>query len=194
MAEEARFVARYASQYVTGDTFTEVGNVLAERGFDMTAARQTDHGVLIIPHRKPGRISAHLFRQLDPITEAEKLEECDCPPPPVEAEPSPPPMRVDLAAATLAGAEVEAGVRDGVGLKCRECGAVHPEGMVCMIPVMYEKRCCLEQTYAHDGPHEAGHHDPDTDTVVITHRWIEELVCTDLPFNAYGHYEDECDD
>jgi hypothetical protein len=249
MGEEARFVARYASVYVRGNTFAEVGDVLAERGFDMVRATQTERGVLVIPHSQDNRQAAHLFAQLDPVEAAvkedvepktngkvvngSKVEGCVCsefrtqyasgvwplpnwfckvhgqvdvsggtaPPtdPDARAEwaiervkllreeaGNPEPMSVELASATLAGDKVLAGVDDTFPLTSCECGAVHPEGMVCLIPIFIEKKCCLVTTYGHNGPHEAA----DAEGV-ITHRWIEELVITDLPFNAYGP---GCDD
>jgi hypothetical protein len=182
MGEEAhRYVARYASQYVTGQTFTEVGDVLHQRGFDMQRAEQTEHGVLLIPHKDGRRMAARLFQNL-PTVEPEHKHNGDA----VAEETHVQPMQVDVAAATFAGAKVEAGIDDGVALKCRECGAVHPEGVVCMVPIFYETRCCLEQTYAHPGPHEAS-----TEEGVITHRWIEERVITDVPFDAYHPLTDE---
>jgi hypothetical protein len=191
MGEEAQYIARYASVHITGESFTEVGDILAARGFDMTSATQTDQGVLVIPHRKRNRAEAHVFRQLPPV--APEFKPLDAPP--LNGNGlngnghAHEPMSLGAAQVELVTAKVESGAVEPIGLQCGTCGAVHPEGVVCMIPVFYEKRCCLEHTFAHDGPHEAG-----TDDGQITHRWIEELVCTDLPFNAYGHYEDECDD
>lgn len=207
MGEEARFVARYASVYVRGESFQEVGDVLAERGFDMVRAAQTDRGVLVIPHKEENRQSAHLFAMLDSVEVAEKPDDCNHngaatlaqyrkelddglrarrnghtveQAKPAWSTPDDEPMSVQVAAAHLAGAEVEAGAVEPIPLTCGECGAVHPEGVVCLVPIFYERRCCIVETYAHDGPHEAA-----TDDGLITHRWIEELVVTDLPFDSY---------
>jgi hypothetical protein len=200
MGEEAHFVARYASVVVTGGSFGEVGDVLHKRGFNMRAARQTDHGVLIIPHSKPGRAEAHLFRQLDAVEEEIKavtvngngrmpVDDMDA----LRAEihqASPKPMKpVQPDAAALAEA-AEAGTGDAVDLQCGTCGAVHPLGVVCMVPIFFEQKCCYPITYAHKGPHEAGVQDADG-VLVITHRWIEERVITDLPFNSYGPLDED---
>jgi len=198
MGEEARFVARYASVYVTGSSFGEVGDVLARRGFNMTAARQTDHGVLIIPHKKPNRAEAHLFRELDAVTEEPKAKSAlngNAPKNGVAVGPeNRKPMQVDVAAATFAGAKVDAGIEEGIGLQCRGCGAVHPEGVVCLVPIFFEIGLCdcgtrhllLDKLYAHPGPHEAA-----TEEGEITHRWMEELVVTDLPFDGYHPLTDD---
>lgn len=175
MHEEAQFIARYASVYVTGKSFAQVGDVLHQRGFNMLAARQTDHGVLVVPHRKKNRVAARVYRQLEPVEAEEKP-------------PEPEPMSLGAAEIEVVTAAVESGAVKPVGLTCRECGAVHPEGVVCVIPIMAHLRCCIQETYAHEGPHEAA-----TPEGVVTHRWIEELVITDLPFNAYGLYEEEED-
>jgi len=220
MGEEARFVARYASVYVRGSSFQEVGDVLAERGFDMVRAAQTDHGVLVIPHREENRQSAHLFAMLDSVEVAEKVDDCDHPPMSLDASaladvvcvcadfrkqhasgvwPSPTwfcrthgqvdvsdmGQSLQVARAALAGAKVEAGLVEPIPLTCGTCGSVHPEGVICLVPVFYERictdpNCGAMTTYGHDGPHEAV-----TDDGLITHRWVEELVVTDLPFNGY---------
>lgn len=214
MGEEARYVARYASVYVRGDSFREVGDELAERGFDMVRAAQTEQGVLVIPHKEENRQAAHLFAALDAVpcehkedappamslgaTLAERRKELDDGlrarrngKPHSGTQVAKPasddqPMSVGVASAYLAGAEVEAGVREPIPLTCGECGAVHPEGVVCLIPIFFERRCCVVETYAHDGPHEAA-----TEDGLITHRWIEELVVTDMPFNAYAAHQDD---
>jgi hypothetical protein len=192
MGEEAQFIARYGKRTITGHSFTEVGDVLAARGFDMVKAEQTDHGVLLIPHRRRDRMAARLYHQLPAVKEEPKhngvehhngVQHHNGDAVTTDAQP----VAVGGAASLAEPAEA----KPIVGLQTCECGAVHPDGLFCMIPVLYEKRCCLEHSYAHAGPHEAGVHDPETDTVVITHRWIEELVITDLPFTAYKPLTDE---
>jgi len=168
--ETPQFVARYASQVVTGTTFAEVGDTLAERGFDMARATATAQGVLLVPHTDRSRQAAHLYQELVPVEQAPK---------PVI------PVQLDVATAMLAGAEVESGFRDGAALACRDCGAVHPEGVVCVIPIMYEMQCCTERTYPHHGPHEHRVNGR------VTHRWVEELVITDLAFNGYQPIDEE---
>jgi hypothetical protein len=138
--EAHSFVARYASRTVTGMTFSEVGDALVARGFDMTSAIATAHGVLIVPHSDPTRNAAHVFKVVAPVEVVEK------------------PMQVDVASALLAGESVMAGLSNGPPIQCRTCGAVHPEGVVCVIPVFYEVLCDMcgsETSYNHDGPHEA---------------------------------------
>jgi hypothetical protein len=152
---------------VSGPTFSHVGDQLAERGFDMTRASANQHGVLVVPHRDGRRQAARLFKVLEAVAEEPKAEDA--------------PLSIEVANAMLAGESVAAGVHDGPPLQCRGCGHVHPEGAVCLIPILFEMRCCYERTYPHDGPHEAT--DPEG---VVTHRWVEELVITDLAFNAYG--------
>lgn len=206
MGEEARFVARYASVYVRGESFTEVGDVLHERGFDLARAAQTERGVLVIPHKEDNRQAAHLFAMLDPVEVAEKPGAMSLDAPPMAAIPKnpderaawaqarvtemqaaveAPPMTVEMASVELAGAKVAAGAVEPIPLTCGDCGSMHPEGVICLVPVFFERTCCTVNTYGHDGPHEAA-----TADGVITHRWIEELVITDLPFNAYGQYEE----
>lgn len=70
-------------------------------------------------------------------------------------------------------------------MKTRACGKVHPQGMPCLKPVLYEDGCCADKVYDHDGPHE--HTDEDG---VITKRWEEQLQVVDLPYNAYGPWVD----
>jgi len=177
MGEEARFIARYASVYVTGSSFAEVGDQLHARGFDMLAASQTAHGVLVVPHTKPDRQAARVFKEVPAAVEEPKVE--------VEDKP----MSTDLAAAVFAGAKVEAGIEEGIQLECHACGAVHPEGALCMIPIFSRQKCCLRDIYPHDGPHEAA-----TQEGLITHRWIEEVVITDLPFNGYAPWSEDDDE
>jgi hypothetical protein len=75
-------------------------------------------------------------------------------------------------------------------VKVKACGKIHPDGVPCTKPVMYEQKCCHEQQYEHDGPHE--HYDrPLEEGGVITHRWEEQLQIMDLPYDAYRPWTDE---
>lgn len=163
------FIARYCNTELTGHSFTEIGDALTAKGFAMTRAHQKSDGILMVPHAKSERVWAKLFMRLPAVEEAVKE----------------PPMSTEVAAAALAGAEVLAGMAKGVGITSRDCGAVHPEGVVCTLPVYAERPCCVDVIYPHDGPHEV------TVEGVITHRWISELVITDLPFNSYGEYAED---
>ena len=66
-------------------------------------------------------------------------------------------------------------------LQSRACGSVHPDGVACMKPVMYQKLCCRDEVYPHDGPHEYVN-----GKGVITHRWKAVLTVEDMPHNAYA--------
>jgi len=162
---EQAYVARYCNTTLTGHSFTEVGDQLVSKGFDMARAEQKPDGILIVPHAKSARVWAKVYSKVEPVT-----------PTVIEVQP-------EVAKAAAAGAKA-AKQMAAVGIYTRDCGAVHPEGVVCIIPVFAEKACCSEVIYPHDGPHQV---------VVegqVTHRWIEEHVITDLPFNAYGEYVD----
>lgn len=66
------------------------------------------------------------------------------------------------------------------GLKVRECGALHPDGVPCVLSVYYEKGCCTDKVFPHEEPHEA------VRDGVVTHRWEEVTKVMDLPFDAYS--------
>lgn len=66
-------------------------------------------------------------------------------------------------------------------LQIRECGAVHPDGVVCSLPVYYEKGCCYDKVVPHEEPHESTSKDGR-----VTHRWEEVSKVMDLPFDAYS--------
>jgi hypothetical protein len=162
-----QFIARYCNSTLTGGSFTEVGDQLISKGFDMTLAYDKGDGVLCVPHVKSSNVTAKVFRK------------------PVHEEPAKPiPVQADLAKAIAAGAKVASG--DGIKhMRTRQCGAVHPEGVICVLMVFAERPCCVDVIYPHEGPHEV-HRDG-----MVTHRWITEMVITDLPFNGYGEYVDE---
>lgn len=67
-----------------------------------------------------------------------------------------------------------------MAMQTRGCGAVHPDGVVCVKTVYFEHGCCADTIYGHDDPHE--HIDQDG---VITHKWEETLVVKDLPYDGY---------
>lgn len=161
--EGVRFVARYASQTVSGDTFVEVADLLTQRGFDIARAVSHSHGSLTVPHTDGRRRPANLFRTVRRVVPKSDL-----------------PMQPEVLAAVMAGKRVAEG-GDGPGLKTRPCGSVHPDGAVCVVSVYAETRCCSERVYAHEGPHEA--RTPDG---VVTNRWVETLEVEDLPFDAYA--------
>jgi hypothetical protein len=173
MEGPARFVARYATQTFTGSSFSEVGDKLAGRGFDMTRMCHIEDHTYRVPHRDPHRRPAYIVHTPAPPE-----------PPPVL------PVPIDLQKAMLIAAALSNRTMEPIPLTCRECGAIHPEGAVCVLPIYYEVKCCHETIYAHKGPHEAVNSGG-----IITHRWVEERVITDLPFNAYapnGHDPDVC--
>jgi hypothetical protein len=163
------FVARYCNTTLKRGSFTEIGDALIDKGFNMSAAYAKDDGVLVVPHTRTPRVTATLFASLGHVEESVK---------------EPIPTRLDLANATLAGAAVMDGFEDGAKVAARDCGAVHPDGMVCILPVFAERLCCSERVFPHDGPHQV-----HGDDGVITHRWVEELIIRDLPFNTYGAME-----
>lgn len=75
-------------------------------------------------------------------------------------------------------------------MQTKACGKVHPEGVPCCKPVMYETNCCFDKVYDHTGPHE--HYDKPLDRGgVVTHRWEEHLQIVDLPYDAYRPWSEE---
>ena len=163
---ERAFVARNCNTTLTGHSFTEIGDQLIVKGFDMARAEQKPDGILVVPHAKSARVWAKVYSKVAPVD-------------PVVIDVQP-----EVAKAVEAGERV-AKQMSAVGIYTRDCGAVHPEGVVCIIPVFAERACCSEVIYPHDGPHEV-----TNEHGVVTHRWIEERVVTDLPFNGYGEYVD----
>jgi hypothetical protein len=141
-------------------SFIEVGDVLASRGFDMTAAEHIGPHTMKVPHTLAHRLPAKV----------EKL-------PAEKPRKHPHILAVEhVYRAAMLG-------HDSTGLKTRPCGCVHPEGLYCVIPVFYIvhcEHCSAEKHYAHDGPHEA-----IVDGVVAL-RWLETVEVEDLDYNAYG--------
>jgi hypothetical protein len=75
-------------------------------------------------------------------------------------------------------------------MKTKACGKIHPDGVPCTKPVMYEQGCCSERQFDHSGPHE--HLDKPLDQGgVVTHRWEEVLQIVDLPYDAYKAWTDD---
>jgi len=80
-------------------------------------------------------------------------------------------------------------------VEARACGAVHPDGVVCLVPVFFEtaaKTCAScgsmttgEVVYQHQPPHESWNGDG-----VVTHRWEENSATTitvkDYPRDVYS--------
>jgi len=159
--DEYVFRAVYGKTTIKGDDFQAVADALVERGFDMTRAEGMADGTLKVPHTQPRRQAARMM--------FDKHE----PPPP-----APDPLYSRLAAAyetALVGGRAP-------GLRTRNCGAVHSDGVVCLLPVLFEAlNCgCGDMVYPHEGPHES------CDTEGVRYRWEEVLVIQDLPFDTYS--------
>lgn len=159
MDESYAFRAVYGNTVIKGHDFQAVADALIERGFDMTDVTRLPDGSLSVAHTNPRRRAAKLSFQA-----AE-------PPPPTELE-----LRM-LAAhrAVFSGAVVP-------GIQTRPCGAMHSDGVFCLIPVLFEAlHCgCGDMVYPHEQPHEA------CDDNGVRYRWEEVLVIQDLPFDTYS--------
>jgi hypothetical protein len=169
--DEYAFVATYSSTKIKGHTFESVGDALVERGFVMAEAVQVAPMTLEVPHSNPRRAKARLVANL---------------PEPVRPEPIA--MQPDLERALAKAAE--SFMNDtGAGLNTRPCGAVHSDGVACLIPVLYEALTCGcgDYVYDHDGPHES------EDENGVKYRWTEVLLIQDAEFNAYGPMDDADD-
>ena len=159
------FIARYGRTTIRGDDFNAICVELVAHDYMVTKMTTVAKGKFLVPHRddkrKPAQIVSYHAYQAE------------------EAQPEPAwvPEPVEVPKVVI-------------GLKVRECGSVHSDGVVCMVAVYFETRCdCgTETVYAHDGPHEAF----DADGNVIA-RWEEVLQIRDLPFNAYGAYDPATD-
>ena len=151
------YVARFGRTVIRGDDFVGVCDALIEKGFEVHLAKEVKRGVLEIPHptRKPAQLRS--WHADHAAQEEEKA---------AQEEPK----------ATLAE------LRAIVGIQVRQCGSVHSEGVVCMVPVYFEAPpCgCADRVYAHTGYHEAVTEDG------VTHRWTEVLEIVDADYNAYG--------
>lgn len=69
-------------------------------------------------------------------------------------------------------------------LHTRACGAVHSDGVVCMLQVYAEPGCCSDKIYPHEGPHECIVRHGEK--AVVTHRWVEITKLVELPFDAFS--------
>ena len=169
--EEYAFKAVFGNTTIKGHTFTGVADALVERGFDVAKAVPDGEGVISIPHTQPRRRPARLWFEF-------------------EVQPPQPPTEEQLEAAAQIERAMAAGravLGGGMvpGLQTRPCGAVHSDGVVCLIPVLYEPlHCgCGDMVYPHEQAHEA------TDTEGVRYRWEEVLMIQDLPYDTYGSIE-----
>lgn len=160
--DDYAYRAAYGNTTIKGDSFQAVGDALIERGFNMAAASLNDDGHLLIPHTQPRRRPARMWF------------EQPAPPPPT-------PEQVRLEAILLAAHESVFSGRVVPGIQTRPCGAVHSDGVICLIPVLFEAlHCgCGDMVYPHEQPHEA------VDEDGVRYRWEEVLMIQDLPFDTY---------
>lgn len=165
VVEEYAFKAVFGNTVIKGHTFVAVADALIERGFDMAQAARMECGGLSIPHSLPRRRAAKLTF--------------------VKNEPEPTPVAVeDVRLNALLDAAYSAVYSGRVtpGIQTRPCGAVHSDGVVCLIPVLFEAlHCgCGDMVYPHEQAHEA------VDEEGVRYRWEEVLVIQDLPFDSYS--------
>lgn len=170
MDDEYAFRAVYGNTVIKGHSFTAVADALIERGFDMTRVEPDGDGNLRVPHTTPRRRAALLS-----VVRNE--------PEPVVLSPEDQRIEQQMLAAYRAvynGAVVP-------GIQTRACGAVHTEGAVCLIPVLFEAlHCgCGDMVYPHEQPHEA------TDENGVRYRWEEVLMIQDLPYDSYGTTDEQ---
>lgn len=174
---EHKYVAKYGNTVLKGNSFTDVCDVLQERGFIMEDAVVMSHpsnggdrNIIKIPHSNPSRKPAKLEYLNGHTVEIETTT-----------------VSVEIASAELTYTSVITGTTQPTGLATRECGAVHPEGVACFIPILYEPLSCScgDRTYQHEGPHEA------VTPEGVKFRWEEVLIIRDLPFNTYGPMSEE---
>lgn len=169
MDDEYAFRAVYGNTVIKGHSFSAVADALVERGFDMTRVEPDGDGNLRVPHSLPRRRAAFLS-----VVRNEAAE-----PAVVSPEEQALAARLEAAyAAVYSGAVVP-------GIQTRACGAVHTEGAVCFIPVLFEAlHCgCGDMVFPHEQPHEA------TDEEGVRYRWEEVLMIQDLPYDSYGNNE-----
>jgi hypothetical protein len=164
--EEYAYRASFGNTTIKGQSFLAVGDALIERGFDMAAAHLDSGGKLTVPHTQPRRRPAKVWFEQSP------------PPPP------PPPSQEEVRLTKLLHDAYDAVYSGRVvpGIQTRSCGAVHSDGVVCFIPVLFESlHCgCGDMSFPHEEPHEA------VDEDGVRYRWEEVLVIQDLPFDAYA--------
>lgn len=165
MDDEYAFRAVYGNTSIKGQCFEAVGDALIERGFNMAAATRNDDGSLTIPHTQPRRRSARMW-----------LEKVD------ETPPAPSPEDERLNELLRQAHDAVFSGRVVPGIQTRPCGAVHSEGVVCLIPVLFEAlHCgCGDMVYPHEQAHEA------VDEGGVRYRWEEVLMIQDLPYDSYS--------
>ena len=170
--KEHAYVAKYGNVTLKSHTFAAIGDLLLERGFIMEDAKPVKHNVVEIPHVKEGRKSARLEYCNGHTVEDVKT---------VELIKSP-----EIISSELVHQKVMADPLAN-GIAIRDCGSVHTDGIICVIPTWYRSAQCTcgDTIYAHKGPHEGVTDDG------IKYRWEEVLIIRDLPFNAYGPLSDE---
>lgn len=183
MDEQQVFIARYSNTTIKGESFSAVGDVLQERGFLMARAAEVEPRVLAVPHRNPRRPAAKILVPKHNGAQHNGAEHNGAVKEPVS---------VEVAAAELTHTAITSGAQQPVGLQTRECGAVHSDGVVCFIAVLYEQLTCEcglplpddQYIYEHDGPHEA------VDRDGVRYRWEQILIIKDLPYDAYCSREE----
>lgn len=171
MHEEYAYRAAFGNTTIKGESFLAVGDALIERGFNMAAATLSDDGHLVVPHTQPRRRPAKMWFEAPPA-----------PPPPVK---SPEEIRLELLLQSAHEAVYSGRVVPGI--QTRPCGAVHSDGVVCLIPVLFEAlHCgCGDMVYPHEQAHEA------LDDEGVRYRWEEVLMIQDLPFDSYRPADEE---
>jgi hypothetical protein len=169
--EEYAYRASFGNTTIKGQSFLAVGDALIERGFDMTAAAMDGRGNLLVPHTQPRRRPARVW-----------FEKAAPPPPPPRsaADERLDQLLHDAYESVYSGRMVP-------GIQTRACGAVHSDGVVCFIPVLFEAlHCgCGDMAFAHEQPHEA------IDEEGVRYRWEEVLMIQDLPYDSYASRNDE---
>lgn len=164
--EDYFYRAAFGNTTIKGQSFLAVGDALIERGFDMAAATMDASGNLSVPHTQPRRRAAKVWFEKPA-------------PPPL---PPPSPEEQQLNNRLRKAYEDVYNGRVVPGIQTRPCGAVHSDGVVCIIPVLFEAlHCgCGDMVYPHEQAHEA------VDDEGVRYRWEEVLMIQDLPFDAYA--------
>ena len=168
MDEDFAFKAVFGNTTIRGYAFVGVADALIERGFDITNAKQVGEA-LVVPHTLPRRRPAKIYRVNPQV-------------------PEPPVFSDEVEQQCKAAAEAYVAVYSGQvvpGIQTRPCGAVHSDGVVCLIPVLFESlHCgCGDMSFPHEQPHEA------VDEEGVRYRWEEILVIQDLEYDSYRSNE-----
>lgn len=161
MGDEYAVKAAYGNTTIKGHDLEGVADALIERGFDMSKATPLDDGALSVPHTLPRRRPAKLWMEL---------------PEPEPVEPDEVTLRLHAAYTAVCSGTVKPGIQT------RPCGAVHSDGVVCLIPVLFEAlHCgCGDMVFPHEQPHEA------VDETGVRYRWVEVLMIQDLEYDTYS--------